>query len=46
MPSLHTISNYIGQILFKRGGVRDFYNKPNEPLNVLEVGYTGLLGLW
>ncbi|MDD6471993.1 MAG: IS4 family transposase, partial [Bacteroidales bacterium] len=31
-PSLHTISNSIGQILFKRGDIRDFYNKPDEPV--------------
>ncbi len=35
-PSLHTISNSIGQILFKRGDIRDFYNKPNESVNVPE----------
>ena len=35
-PSLHTISNSIGQILFKRGDILDFYNKPESPLCVPE----------
>ena len=35
-PSLHTISNFIGQILFKRGDIRDFYNKPDGQVNVPE----------
>jgi hypothetical protein len=30
--SFHTISNFIGQILFKRGYIGYFYNKPDEPL--------------
>lgn len=45
-PSLHTISNSIGQILFKRGDVRDFYNKPDVPVSVPEVGSAGQLSLW
>ena len=45
-PSLHLISNSIGQILFKRGDIRDFYNKPEEPLDVPEEGYARQLTLW
>ena len=35
-PSLHIVSNSIGQILFKRGYIRESYNKPDEPVNVPE----------
>lgn len=45
-PSLHTISNSIGQILFKRGDILDFYNKPESPLCVPEEGSYGQLTLW
>ena len=45
-PSLHTISNSIGQILFKRGDIRDFYNKPDEPINVPEDDSNRQLTLW
>jgi hypothetical protein len=45
-PSLHTISNSIGQILFKRGDIRDFYNKPDEPVIVPEDGSFRQLTLW
>ena len=45
-PSLHTISNSIGQILFKRGDIRDFYNKPDEPMIVPEDGSFWQLTLW
>lgn len=45
-PSLHTISNSIGQILFKRGNIRDFYNKPDEPVIVPEDGSFRQLSLW
>ena len=45
-PSLHTISNSIGQILFKRGDIRDFYNKPDEPVYVPEDGSNRQLTLW
>ncbi len=45
-PSLHTISNSIGQILFKRGDILDFYNKPESPLYVPEEGSYGQLSLW
>lgn len=45
-PSLHTISNSIGQILFKRGDIRDYYNKPESPLFVPEVDSCRQLTLW
>ncbi len=45
-PSLHTISNSIGQILLKRGDIRDFYNKPDEPVNVPEDDSNRQLTLW
>lgn len=44
--SLHTISNFIGQILFKRGYIRDFYSKPDEPVNVPEDDSNRQLNLW
>ena len=33
-PSLHLISNSIGQILFKRGNIRDIFNQPAFSVNV------------
>lgn len=45
-PSLHLISNSIGQILFKRGDIRDFYNKPEVPIDVPEDGSARQLTLW
>ena len=45
-PSLHTISNSIRQTLFKRGDIRDFYNKPEESANVPEDDSNGQLTLW
>lgn len=45
-PTLHTISNSIGQILFKRGDIRDFYNKPDESLNISEEDSYRQLTLW
>ena len=45
-PSLHTISNSIGQILFKRGDIRNFYNKPDEPVIVPEDDSYRQLTLW
>lgn len=44
--SFHTISNFIGQILFKRGYIGYFYNKPDEPLNVPEDDSNRQLTLW
>ena len=34
------------QILFKRGDIRDFYNKPEVPLDVPEEGSARQLTLW
>ena len=45
-PSFHLISNSIGQILFKRGDIRDFYNNPAVALHVLEEGLARQLTLW
>ena len=45
-PSLHLISNSIGQILFMRGDIRDFYNKPEVPFDVPEEGFARQLTLW
>ena len=45
-PSLHLISNTIGRILFRRGDIRDIYNKPEVPLDVPEEGYARQLTLW
>ena len=45
-PSLHTISNSIGQILFKKGDIRDFYNKPDVSVYVPEDGSNRQLTLW
>ena len=45
-PSLHTISNSIGQILFKRGNIREMYNQPSFPVIVPEAAYGRQLTLW
>ena len=45
-PSLHTISNSIGQILFKRGDIHDFYNKPDLLVSVPENEDVMQLSLW
>lgn len=45
-PSLHTISNSIGQILFKRGDIRDFYNKPDLLVSAPENEDVMQLSLW
>lgn len=45
-PSLYLISNSIGQILFKRGDIRDFYNKPEVPLDIPKEGSARQLALW
>ena len=45
-PSLHLISKSIGQILIKRGEIRDFYNKPEVPLDVPEEVSARQLALW
>jgi len=35
-PSLHTISNSIGQILFKRGNICDIFNQSTLSVNVTD----------
>ena len=45
-PSLHSISNSIGQILFKRGNIRDIFNQPAFSVNVPEGELVGQLNLW
>lgn len=38
IPSLHSISNSIGQVLFRRADIRELYNQPTLPVNVSEAG--------
>ncbi len=45
-PSLHSISNSIGQILFKRGDIRDMFNQTDLTDNVPEGDGTRQLTLW
>jgi len=45
-PSLHSISNSIGQILFKRGNIRDIFNQPAFSVNVPGGELVGQLNLW
>ena len=45
-PSLHTISNSIGQILFKRGNIRDIFNQPTLCVNAPEAEHVDQLLLW
>ena len=46
VPSLHSISNSIGQVLFRRAGIRELYNQPTLPVNVPEAGAVEQLTLW
>ena len=46
VPSLHSISNSIGQVLFNRADIRDLYNQPTAPVVVPETGSVGQLTLW
>ena len=46
VPSLHLISNSIGQVLFKRADIRELYNRSTFPVNVPEPGIVGQLTLW
>ena len=47
MPvSLLDILLFARQILFKKGDIRDFYNKPDEPMIVPEDGSFRQLTLW
>lgn len=45
-PSLHTISNSIGQILFKKGDISDIFNQPTFSINALEGEPIEQLTLW
>ncbi len=45
-PSLHSISNSIGQILFKRGDIRDIFNQTDLSLNIPNVEVDRQLSLW
>lgn len=46
VPSLHSISNSIGQVLFKRADIRELYNQPTLPVNVPETEAVEQLTLW
>lgn len=46
VPSLHSISNSIGQVLFRRADIRELYNQPMLPVNVLETEAVEQLTLW
>ena len=46
VPSLHSISNSIGQVLFRRSDIRELYNQPTLPVNVPEAGAVEQLTLW
>ncbi|MFA7583343.1 MAG: transposase, partial [Proteiniphilum sp.] len=44
--SLHTISNSIGQILFKRVNISDIFNQPTLCVNAPEAEHVDQLSLW
>lgn len=44
--SLHSISNSIGQVLFKRGDIKDMFNQTDLTDNVLEGDGPRQLKLW
>ena len=46
VPSLHSISNSIGQVLFNRADIRDLYNQQTTPVVVQETESVGQLTLW
>ena len=46
VPSLHSISNSIGQVLFQRADIRELYNQPTFPVVVPEAGSVEQLTLW
>lgn len=46
VPSLHSISNSIGQVLFQRADIRELYNQPTVPVVVPESGSVEQLTLW
>lgn len=45
-PSLHSISNSIGQVLFKRGDIKDIFNQTDLTANVPESDGPRQLTLW
>ena len=45
-PSLHSISNSIGQVLFQRADIREIYNQPTTPVNVPEADSVEQPTLW
>lgn len=45
-PSLHSISNSIGQVLFQRADIREIYNQPTTPVCVPEAGSVEQPTLW
>ena len=45
-PSLHSISNSIGQVLFKRGDIKDIFNQTDLTANVPEGDGSRQLTLW
>lgn len=45
-PSLHSISNSIGQVLFQRADIRELYNQPTVPVVVPEAASVEQLMLW
>lgn len=45
-PSLHSISNSIGQVLFKRGNMKDIFNQTDLTANVPEGDGPTQLKLW
>ena len=46
VPSLHSISNSIGQVLFRRADIRELYNQQTLPVNVPEAEAVEQLTLW
>ncbi len=46
VPSLHSISNLIGQVLFRRADIRELYNQPTLHVNVPETEAVEQLTLW
>ena len=46
VPSLHSISNSIGQALFRRADIRELYNQQTLPVNVPEAEAVEQLTLW
>lgn len=45
-PSLHSISNSIGQVFFKRGDIKDMFNQTDITANVLEGDGPRQFTLW